>query len=1207
MLALLAPAPLLAQSLRDMIASTPEGRSLNLPAGETLGRADIVGNLTLSGGGPDSTVLRAPGSDAILIVTEGSSLTAQGLRIRQDGSARFGIYVDGGALTLADCAFDGAFESAIYLRAGTLTISDCSFEGGLDAISSTEGGTLTLERVTITGDGDFGVLVDGGTATLAAVKIDGRGRSAVQAQNGAALDLMDVTVTGAGGDGVILIDPGALRAERISFAGTGGAALYVQGAASANLSAVVVEPGWLAGFSASGGGSLDLKGFALSGAEQALTVQGYSGPTSIAQGRASVTTADGVAAVLSGNADLTLSDVTLLGGLNGLQLTGTTISADLLGLRATDQTGTGLYLADNQGRVVIDAARVISSGETIPLYLQGGVPVTIRNGAFLAQGAYAFAGQEAPPADLSGNMFVAAPAEPGLLWPIATAEGARPVFLPLGAVNPFAGDIAPGSERLMSHVDLAETPGLDQDLKAAVAAFALKEPADMRALALALDLAWLALPQADPAAETMPLGLAPPEPGWIWSDNAIAITLTSTNGLDTQVLPQDFPLDLVPGVYRVTADGRDAGFVTVDGQSELTLPLPEAPFFAWRSDEGGKVRGEALYLRPAADLAALLAGMRPLYPGEYWGGYSPPVPRAGADRATAAAALAAARSDIPALLDQMVTLQQAEQWPAFNRLWQRVDIALDLFGAFGTGEDAAWLLSLAPPDITFDNLETAALIEARLGLLEGGAVEAEARRRMADLENAGPEDQQVTLRLVTALARLESRVGLALLAEAYDVMARQSPAHAPFDRAVVELSRAGPEIAGSVPSDYLDRLEVAVDMALAGDLPEDARPSASNSFWIAAAAALAAEARDGLPPRSLPVIMPFTAGEFAFVLEDPARAFAGRLGGHGPTFPNPITSWTYDNGRFLCPALALRSPAEREAIVGRTRAVMQDAVFSAILANNPEGGGEDPLVQFQQIALAFDFTAADCLLTMAVLNHYGRDAAGEEAAFFDKLDYEPYWWARLPRAKAAMAHFASGGDFPVFAGLSPYPTEALLDAVGPDSKGDPDLLDAVVLRHRLTNDGFQAPMSLFTFGAERRQFRLRNEGGNGSVTIAGYVEVRPLVDGDRLIIAIRHNISSPDFGGLAAMITEPDRAPWEADNRRLMFDSLTLDTGGREVAVTHEATGADGVHYFTAPFSGTLDDTVLHLGMRYWDATWNIDIALWNTMLGRALRQEAAP
>jgi hypothetical protein len=59
--------------------------------------------------------------------------------------------------------------------------------------------------------------------------------------------------------------------------------------------------------------------------------------------------------------------------------------------------------------------------------------------------------------------------------------------------------------------------------------------------------------------------------------------------------------------------------------------------------------------------------------------------------------------------------------------------------------------------------------------------------------------------------------------------------------------------------------------------------------------------------------------------------------------------------------------------------------------------------------------------------------------------------------------------------------------------------------------------------------------------------------------------------------------------------------------MTYEATGADGVHYFTAPFSGTLDDTVLHLGMRFWDAAWTIDIALWNSALGHALRQKVSP
>ena len=51
---------------------------------------------------------------------------------------------------------------------------------------------------------------------------------------------------------------------------------------------------------------------------------------------------------------------------------------------------------------------------------------------------------------------------------------------------------------------------------------------------------------------------------------------------------------------------------------------------------------------------------------------------------------------------------------------------------FGSREDAAWLLSLAvPADIQIDQLETAVLIEMRLGILADGATLPASRDHLA--------------------------------------------------------------------------------------------------------------------------------------------------------------------------------------------------------------------------------------------------------------------------------------------------------------------------------------------------------------------------------------------------------------------------------------------------------------------------------------------
>ena len=184
--------------------------------------------------------------------------------------------------------------------------------------------------------------------------------------------------------------------------------------------------------------------------------------------------------------------------------------------------------------------------------------------------------------------------------------------------------------------------------------------------------------------------------------------------------------------------------------------------------------------------------------------------------------------------------------------------------------------------------------------------------------------------------------------------------------------------------------------------------------------------------------------------------------------------------------------------------------------------------------------------------------------------------------------------------------EEVQAALATGTLADPALQDLFLARHALMSDAFQSSFDALTFGAERRQFRLRSDGGNGSITLAGYLDIRPVLSDGKLIVAIRHRIESPDFGGLAAMITEPDRAPYEADNRRLMFDQLVLDRAGIETVMDYQGSPASGIQYFPAPLDAGLADTALHLSMRFVETRWEIDLPLWASTTAHDLRAGAA-
>lgn len=1180
-LTLAAGAPGLAQSLGDLVAASASGEPLVLPAGQTLGRADITGSLDVQGDG--AAILAAPEDQAILTVQPGASLTLSGVTLQHQGQTQFAIYVDGGSLTLTDCRIEGAFEVAIYVAAGRLSVSDCKIDGGLYGIQAAAGAEVMMRSVSLTAQGDTALRSDG-----------------------AALDLQDLTLADGGRNGLIAISAPQVRVRGLTISGVLETGVWLQDIGEADLERVVAQVSGQA-LTLSGGGAARLDGFLLQGTGGALMVEALTGPLNLSRGR--LQGGEGATtAVLRDVTDLALEDVRIIGGETGLYLTGPLSTARLSRLELLGQTGTGLFLDGTAGSEapVLTDLRAIATGSALAAYFRDSGPVELIRAVLIGASGMPFGteGQASPVFRDSALIGVTDSPEEQLVF--ASNPDTAPIFLPNGPLW-WAEDpaIGPGSRALtVGTLALGLVPELG--VQPAVLAFGLGQDFAPGDLLLALDYALPAAAPADPSAGGIELTLAPPEPGWLWDPFAIRVTLTGADGLPVDAWPGDFPFQVAAGQYTLALDGRPAGQVVVEPETPLVLPLPDAPFYAWRDDQGQKWRGPALYLRPKDELAALLAGFRPMRASEYWG-YTPLfAPRAGADRALAARVIAEAHARLPVLVDDMAKLQAAEAWPAFNLRWLEADAFLDILAAFGTAEDAAWLLSLILPEgVQINHLDSAVMIETRLGLLAKGAALATARQQLA----AGlPEDDSARrdlVRLVESLARSGLPEGTTLLVELVQRLAEADLSTGTDPTGIVELSRLPPDQAAGQPSRFLDRFSAHLQVWLDGALPADDPAPLFLDLWNGTIAALVHEALyapPGTAIRRLPIPPTAGIGTSAWAFDDPVAVLAGPLGWTGPPNPDRLSGWTYRFPEYLCAALAYRASADRALRLAELREAVISTIGQAFLDADPDTGPDI----FSQAEFALDLTLGECALSDPVLNSFGRNAAGEEAALFDNLDYEPLWWLRRPRSEAQLSAFARGEEYPALAGHSALSLAEVETLLATGTGADSDLKAAFLARHQLLSDAFQGSHDFLTFGSEHRQFRLRSDGGNGSITIAGYLDIRPILAEGKLIVAIRHRIESPDFGGLAAMITEPDRAPYEADNRRLMFEAVTLDHAGTETPMTYEGSSATGVHFFALPHSGDLSDLTLHLGMRFVDTTWAIDIPLWASSLARDLRAKEA-
>ncbi|HEY3267166.1 MAG TPA: choice-of-anchor Q domain-containing protein [Armatimonadota bacterium] len=158
------------------------------------------------------TALDAGGNTGDVMSCAVQGVVVDGFTLR---NGRYGVYVSGGAVRLANCAMTGNGE-AVDVRSGTVTLANTAIVGNAEAVDIW-GGVGTLAADAITGNNGNGVFVYGGAVTLANVVIAGNGNDGVDVYQGTAA-LVNTLVATNHRDGVGVYN---------GFGGLGGKATLV--------------------------------------------------------------------------------------------------------------------------------------------------------------------------------------------------------------------------------------------------------------------------------------------------------------------------------------------------------------------------------------------------------------------------------------------------------------------------------------------------------------------------------------------------------------------------------------------------------------------------------------------------------------------------------------------------------------------------------------------------------------------------------------------------------------------------------------------------------------------------------------------------------------------------------------------------------------------------------------------------------------------
>ncbi len=1187
--------------LFDLVGRS-QGGTAAIPAEGSTGRADIDFRVEIAGIPGAAPVMVAPGDDAVLVAFAGAELTLHDVVLRQEGGTQFALYVDGGTVSLRDCRIEGPFDTAIYVVSGSVSIENCQIGGAGYGIAVQPGAELALADVSIADAGQVALYIDSATLAASGLTVANGGVNAVYLQGAAIARLADLALSGPSDILLAVVGGPQVSVSGAHLTAQGGTGILAQDAGAVSLGDITVDGSAATGIYVQGGGPVTIDGFSVTAAETGVQLNGVRAPGSGLRNGAITMGPGGYGLALIDSPGARADHVRATGGDVGFLLQGD-VSGSAVGNSAA--TGQSLYAAlaqdvpDPGGAppVQVSDTSLIATGDALAFAAFDAASVALSNNRVVAQGRVAVYADRSSISGFDGNLIVTAPTEIDRDVVLTNLETGARRFLVDGPTEPLAGLTPPrGQSAQISFTDLIERPDLDLETRSDIADFA-----DFGAGLAGLELALAERPAAAVAAGAS-LTLAPPAPGWTWGARAFEMTLRPTSGPPVIAGPADFPLTLPPGLYELRIGGEVTGVVDVSADTDLALTQPPAPYMVSRAADGSLSRGVSLQPRADNALAALLAGFRPQRQGE-WMGYAPYAqPRAAPDPDLVRQAVTEARARLPEVLAAYERASGPDDGPARNASWQIQQMYFALLGAFGEEGTGDWIFdSFSGDSLTPEAIAAVARTEMRLGTLAQGRLRREALARLG----AAPDDPQ-TRAIVEAFARTGDQSGLAALAELHRRMVAQAAPGDVVNYGLATLVLAPPAEVLPLFRAYLERLRVAGEIYAAGG--EVAwENQGSIQIWRDAGLAMAMLATHGEPADralfDIPVPVPAGIEGLLPFVRDPARLAASLFGADGPVPDWRRYGWSYRHGKLVCDAINLRPAADRARIETEIRAVMRDMVLNDLIEDFWSRSADERDRTFRSVEFAFDLSEAHCLLNGSVLE-IGGNAEDEERNKFENNDYNPDWWVRPVRARRAMESFGRGEPYPGFRGLAPFAWEDLRGWMG-QAGADPGLLRAFELYHRLLNDGFVNDFDYFTHGAEQRLFRLRSEGGNGSISIAGQVNVRPLRDGADLVLAIQHNILSPDFGGLAAMITAPDREPYEADFRRRMFDAVVLERDGVPIPVQFERTTPQGVHLFRAAGVTDLTGLTLHITMRFVETTWALDYALYDSTLAILERRDA--
>lgn len=648
----------------------------------------------------------------------------------------------------------------------------------------------------------------------------------------------------------------------------------------------------------------------------------------------------------------------------------------------------------------------------------------------------------------------------------------------------------------------------------------------------------------------------------IWADGATIIdpAAAKIRQLTDELVWLSSTDDTFP---RILQRAYDTAFEIADTAAET---VGTGPFVYWIAN-GEAVRGPVLELRPAKDLKRVAAALGP------WPHRALPVRRLGVSDEVARHGLELSWSE---LSKAARTLRAGPSDDQKTRAYQMIDWALELIQALDGPDAATRLLDLDHqfPELYGRAVTAAGALEARLGLLETGAVRAE-------LEKTGASDPPHALDLALALAENGSPVGVEYVAALVSAGVTGSFGPPVYYQA---LAASGTEAAKaffqSRLDDLRDDMEQTWDAARAGG---DASPRMTTQQIVPYALVVLGEDDPGLFD-GMPLPVGVLDRQTFPVLADPVQMFelmAGTVPG-GPA-QRYFYNWQAILGDQLCKAIVLRAPEEAIRILDGMAGTLQDAT------GNPSA---------DSVALTTAAFTAPCHFSRVIAQQVAKNRPeAAEKAIFAPLGKTR--WIRRPAALAAMGRtFRDMGVGLTTDGTADTFTPAELGAVIPEGDGDLEAYRQLFLtRVTLLSDAWTT-RSDYPNGALRRVIlrRVHGEGDYSGADLFAHLDAKPRIRDGRLQIGLRLRADIGVGNGLAMQISgELDRLKSaQADANRSLIRSVMLQRAGDVTEMTFAGTTKSGVHVFEAALPETgLADLSLHVNMALLQDAWTVDMPLY--------------